>query len=125
MKSLGSKSSTFLKVQDKLTIFLTSLYPSIASAATNDCQSTNGEWPDCIPKTNLLTLLGKVINALLAIAGTVAVLFIIIGGFQYITSAGNPDNVGKAKNTILYAIIGLVVVILSYAVVKFVIEAFK
>ncbi len=52
-----------------------------------------------------------------------AVLFIIIGGFQYITSAGNPENVSKAKNTILYAIIGIIVTLLSYAIVKFIIDA--
>ncbi len=54
---------------------------------------------------------------LLGIVGGLAVLFIIIGGVRYIISAGNPDQAGAAKKTILYAIIGIIVVVFSYAVV--------
>lgn len=71
--------------------------------------------------TAIKEVLTKLSSAFLAIAGTIAVLFIIIGGFQYITSAGNPDAIEKAKNTILYAVIGLLACILSYAVINFVV----
>lgn len=60
----------------------------------------------------------------LSLVSTVAVLYLVIGGFQYIMSSGNPDNVGKAKNTILYAIIGLLLAILSFAIVSFIISKF-
>lgn len=100
-------------------------FPVTAKAATN-CTAPGGNtvFPDCIPKDDITVLIGNTINGFLILAGTVAVLFIIIGGFQYITSAGNPDGIYKAKQTLLYAIIGLIVVILSFAIVKFVINAF-
>lgn len=70
----------------------------------------------------LKSVITSVSNALLAVLGVVCVLFIIIGGFQYVASAGNPDSVGKAKNTILYAVIGLIFAILSYAIVSFIVN---
>ena len=60
-----------------------------------------------------------VVNLLSAIVGIVAVIMIIIGGFRYITSGGNDASVTAAKNTILYAIIGLVVVALAQIIVRF------
>ncbi|TES95899.1 hypothetical protein E3J85_01610 [Patescibacteria group bacterium] len=64
--------------------------------------------------------LATVINVLLALASTVAVIFIIIGGYRYITSVGNPEEEKNAKRMIWYAVIGLVIVILSFALVNFV-----
>ncbi len=60
----------------------------------------------------------RIINILLILTGMLAVLFIIIGGLRYITSAGNPQNATGAKNTILYAIFGLAFAVLSYAIVN-------
>ena len=64
------------------------------------------------------TAIGSIINIVLGIVGGLAVLFIIIGGVRYIISAGNPDQAGAAKKTILYAVIGLLVVIFSYVIVN-------
>lgn len=55
-----------------------------------------------------------------AIAGAVAVIIIIIAGLRYTISAGNPQEAAKAKNAILYAIVGVVVCVLGYAIVTFV-----
>lgn len=60
-----------------------------------------------------------IVNLLSAIVGVVAVIMIIVGGFRYITSGGNDASVTSAKNTILYAIIGLVVVALAQVLVRF------
>jgi len=54
------------------------------------------------------------------IVGIAAVIMIIVGGFRYITSGGNDASVTSAKNTILYAVIGLIVVALSQLIVRFV-----
>ena len=54
------------------------------------------------------------------IIGAVSVIMIIYGGFKYITSGGNDKNVSGAKNTILYAVIGLVIVALAQVIVRFV-----
>lgn len=63
-------------------------------------------------------------NSLFGIAGSIAVIFIIMGGIQYITSQGDPGHITKAKNTILYAVMGLVAVLVSFAIVSFVIARF-
>ena len=65
-----------------------------------------------------------VTNVLLFIVGAISVIMIIIGGMRYILSGGNSANVTAAKNTILYAIVGIVVAILGYAIVNFVITSF-
>jgi len=58
-----------------------------------------------------------VIQYILAIAGLVAVVYLIIGGFNYITAGGNEENTKKATKTLLNAIIGLVVIFAAYAIV--------
>ncbi len=65
-----------------------------------------------------------VTNVLLFIIGAVSVIMLIIGGIRYTVSQGDQGAVTSAKNTILYAIIGLVVAILAYAAVNFVITSF-
>lgn len=63
-------------------------------------------------------------NVLLFIIGAISVIMLIIGGFRYVTSQGDQNAVTSAKNTILYAVIGIIVAILAYAVVNFVISSF-
>lgn len=65
------------------------------------------------------------VNLMLFIIGAIAVIMIIIGGFRYVISGGNSSNVTAAKNTILYAIIGVVVAILAYAIINFVVTNFE
>ncbi len=69
---------------------------------------------------NLETVAKRVINVILYIVGILAVVMIIIGGVQYTTSAGDQAAVTKAKNTIMYGLIGLAVAVLAYAIVNFV-----
>jgi len=69
--------------------------------------------------TKINDIIHTIVNLLSAIVGVVAVLMIIVGGFRYITSGGNDTSVTSAKNTILYAIIGLVVVALAQLIVRF------
>lgn len=66
--------------------------------------------------------IATVINIFSLVVGVVSVIMIIIGGLRYIISGGDSGNVQSAKNTILYAIIGLVVVALSQFIVQFVLE---
>jgi hypothetical protein len=63
-------------------------------------------------------------NVLLFIIGAISVIMLIIGGIRYVVSGGDSGAVTSAKNTILYAIIGIVVAILAYALVNFVISSF-
>jgi hypothetical protein len=59
------------------------------------------------------------INAIIFIMGLTAVGVVVLGGTRYATSQGDPGKVKKAKDTIMYAVIGLLVVILAYAIVNF------
>jgi hypothetical protein len=63
-------------------------------------------------------------NVLLFILGAISVIMIIIGGLRYVVSGGNATAVTAAKNTILYAIVGVIVALLAYAIVNFVLNSF-
>lgn len=65
-------------------------------------------------------LIKKVVNLLLWAIGIISVIMIIIGGIRYATSNGDSNQVTAAKNTIMYAVIGLVIAIFAYAIVNFV-----
>ena len=68
------------------------------------------------------TLIGSItsiVNVLLTLAAVIAVIFVIIGGVRYITSQGDEDAALLAKNTIIYAILGVIVIALSAVVVNF------
>ena len=66
-----------------------------------------------------------IIQMLLMLVGATAVLFLIIGGFQFIIAAGNPESVKRAKSTIIYSLIGLGIALLSYAIVHFILQKLK
>ena len=67
----------------------------------------------------------RIINIALAVAGLLAVLFLIIGGFRYITSAGNEESAEQAKKIITNSIIGIVIIILSFVIVKVITNAIR
>ena len=69
------------------------------------------------------SIIRRVINLMLYAVGVISVIMLIYGGFRYVISGGQKESVTAAKNTILYAIVGLIISIFSYAIVKFVISA--
>lgn len=73
--------------------------------------------------TNLTGFIKDIINILLFVLGFIAVLMIIIGGIRYVTSGGDTSAISGAKNTILYAIIGLVIALMAFAIVNFVLNS--
>lgn len=62
------------------------------------------------------------INIISVIVGIVAVIMIIVAGFRYVTSGGDTESVASAKKTLLYAVIGLIVVALAQTIVRFVLK---
>lgn len=84
--------------------------PEVKKAA--GCSGTSDQLPEVIQ---------GILNAIILILGIVAVVFIIIGGVKYMTSTGNSEKTKEARNTILYAVIGLIVCVLAFAIVNFVI----
>lgn len=85
-------------------------------SADGSCDASSQEQA----KSTVNSILTTVINIFSLIVGVTAVIMIIVGGLKYITSGGDSGNVTGAKNTILYAIVGLVIVALAQVIVRFV-----
>lgn len=69
-------------------------------------------------RSNLATLATYVLNIVLLLSGILAVFFLIYSGIQYITSAGNPDRIKAARGGIINAIIGIIVIVAAYFIIK-------
>ena len=67
----------------------------------------------------------NIVNFVVGVGGLVAVVYIVIGGITYMTSNGDANKIAKAKTTILYALIGLVIAALAFAIVNFALGALK
>jgi len=68
-------------------------------------------------------LIGRIIKAVLGIVGSIALLMFIYGGFLWLTSGGSPEKIKKGKDVLVWAVIGLAIIFLSYTLVGFVINA--
>lgn len=114
-------------------LFVPLAVPALASAQAdiqnNLCTGTsltveNGS--GCAGTSNgtdkINTFITDLVNIFSVIVGVVAVIMIIVGGFRYITSGGDSNNISGAKNTIIYAIIGLIIVALAQFIVQFVLN---
>ena len=88
--------------------------------ATEDDDSKKIKKGDCVGGNSVTSVFATVTNILLFLVGAVAVIMLVVGGFKYVTSNGDQNAIASAKNTILYAIIGIVVAFLAYAAVAFV-----
>jgi hypothetical protein len=93
--------------------------------ATSIGQGVTGVGGGAPGKDDLQGYIKTIVNVMLFILGAIAVIMIIIGGIRYATSNGDAAAIKGAKDTILYAVIGLIVAILAYAIVNFVVGAFK
>ena len=71
---------------------------------------------------DISSVITNIINAIIGVIGIVAVIFIIMGGVQYMTASGDASKTKKAKDTILYACIGLAVCALAFAIANFAIS---
>ncbi len=73
--------------------------------------------------TNINSVIGTVIKAILGISGSAALLMFVWGGFLWLTSAGNTDRIKKGKDTLVWAVIGLAVIFSAYTLVNAVVNA--
>ena len=106
------------------------MYDIITKFATNNNSGSNMTKPSLVggnnmndagSHNNLWDNIQSIINAVIGVLGIVCVIVIIIGGINYMTSSGDSGKVKKAKDTILYGVIGLVICVLAFAIVNFVI----
>lgn len=94
---------------------------------TETCKNNSGDAVLCSKSdgSGVFTVIKQVIQVMLVVAGIIAVIMIIVGGIKYTTSNGDQAHVKSAKDTILYSVIGLVVAIISYAIVTYVVINIK
>jgi cytochrome bd-type quinol oxidase subunit 2 len=110
-----------------LTTFFAVAAPAAYAVSAKDalkCGANAAAGEDCSaePKGNLNSTVITIINILSALVGVVAVIMIIVSGLRYITSGGATDKITSAKNGLLYAVIGLVLVALAQVIVRFVLH---
>ena len=132
MKTFFKKALSSLLLVPAIALSLGVLAPVAVNAAGCTSDATGGitAGASCAQGTGVsATLFGTggifttIVNILLYIIGAVAVIMLIIGGIRYVTSGGDSSAVTAAKNTILYAIIGIIIALLAYAIVNFVLTS--
>ena len=116
--SLSFASVSFLSLNS----YATSSINQVATSAKQQVQQGINDAGGTANTTSANTLIKNIVNTMLFLVGVLSVIMIIYGGIQYVISVGDSGKVAKAKNTILYAVVGLVVSIMSYAIVNFVIS---
>jgi hypothetical protein len=118
------------------TSFMTICAPLVLAADTLDCDhpatpkiaiqcgACNVNNGDCsVPAEKTLgDTIKQIINLLSVFAGIIAVIMIIVAGLRFVTSSGNQESIAAARRTILYAVIGLVVIALAQVIVHFVLN---
>jgi|SRR3989338_6650631 len=102
------------RLRKAVAVFCAAAFPLVARAQLQTVTPFGGQ-----ATGGIFAALMKVINALLAIAAIAAIIFIIVAGIRLIVSAGDEDQVAKGKRGILYAVIGLIVIILAFAIINF------
>jgi len=103
------------------------LLAPVAVGAVDNFPACNGATDSLVCKNSTTTaqpIIKTVINTLVFLVGIVSVVVVIIGGIMYTVSSGNAGTVTKAKTTITYALVGMVVAFLAYAIVNWVMKNF-
>lgn len=126
--------TTWARIAIVLSLICGLLLPAAAYAATDPfqdaCSGSGSTSSVCTGKNNGASdpltgtngTLKKVTNILAVIAGIMAVIFMILGGIKYITSAGDPAEISKAKNSIIYALVGIIVIVLARSLIGWVLS---
>ena len=108
-------------------VYAATAEPSLTDSLCGGTGLTLSAGGDCVnadAETTVNDTISLALNIFSAIVGIIAVVMIIVGGVKYITSQGESANITSAKNTILYALVGLVVVALAQVIVRFVLNRF-
>lgn len=127
MKAFIQKALQALVLVPALALGVSAVVPASVSAACDTSTLSISSGADCAQGTGQSSnLFGNggifqtITNILLFLVGAISVIMLIIGGIRYVVSGGDQSAVTSAKNTILYAIVGIVIAFLAYAAVQFV-----
>lgn len=102
-----------------LPLFFSLLLVSIVQAGTTDLVNPLGNI------NSPQALIGKIINAVMGLIGSITLLMFVFGGFTWMTSAGSPEKVKKGRDILVWAAIGLVIIFSAYALVNLIITSIK
>ena len=97
-------------------VFMYSTLPAMAQLISPTDQP--GRLAEAAPGGSFRDLLLTFLNFFLGFLGLVAVIMIIYGGVLYVTAAGNQENIDKGKKIIMYAVVGIVIILLAFALVN-------
>jgi hypothetical protein len=132
MKSLIKKISQGLLLMPALVLGLSFVAVPVYAAECDESNLSISSGADCAQGNDTPSALfgdgsifQTVTNVLLFLVGAISVIMLIIGGIRYVISGGDQAQVTSAKNTILYAIVGIVVAFLAYAAVAFITGQFN
>ncbi|MBR2754076.1 hypothetical protein IKD82_02880 [Candidatus Saccharibacteria bacterium] len=126
---MSKNSLRLFKTTSLLNLIATSSFLSFPVFANDICNSDASDeikasaGCDVAAANELPDTIINIVTAIIGVSGLVAVIFIIIGGIQYITSEGDAAKTKKAKDTILYAFIGLIICALAFVIVNWVIRS--
>jgi len=73
-----------------------------------------------LQSTDLTVVIGRIVKIVIGFLGLIAVVIILIGGFQWMTSGGDSEKIQKAKDMMIHGLIGLFIVVIAYAIALFV-----
>lgn len=117
---------TLLKNLFSLLIISSLLFCGLAlTAASQGTQNATNktELPNPLKVTSIPVFLGNVIKGILGIVGSLALAMFIYGGLMWLTSQGNPEKIKKGQDTIVWAVLGLVLIFSSYIILNFIFKA--
>lgn len=121
MSKIG-KTIFFVTVITSLALVVFPVAAQITQVGGGDCSALGIKCQGNENTTSLIQIIGNIVNVLLGLIGIVAACYLVLGGVRYILSEGESDQTQQAKNTILYAVIGIIVIGLSAAIVNFAIR---
>lgn len=100
-------------------MFLRALF----AASPGECRSnTTVLDTSCLPHPDTSNTIPNALNIVFALAASIAVLIIVVSGFRYIAAHGDPNATAQARNSIFYAVVGLLVTMTAFSIVTFVVK---
>ncbi len=121
MSKIG-KTIFFVTAVTTLSLIIFPVAAQIKQLDSGDCGEFGIKCEGNETTQSLLDYVQIIVNALLVLVGITASIYLVVGGVRYITSQGETAETEKAKNTILYAVVGLIVIGLSAMIVNYVIN---
>jgi hypothetical protein len=121
MKFLSKISPSLIRIGLVAVVLLATTVPFLARAQMDELNKAAGVAGFANNETDMAVIVGKIISVVIRFLGLIAVVIILIGGFQWMTSGGDSEKISNARKLMVNGLIGLVIIVLAYAVAVFVI----